>query len=60
MWVGGWGGWVGGYDQLCCPAGPKLLLGLDLGQGCDKSSAANTLDLAVDLKETDCVDNIFN
>ena len=33
-WVG-WGG-VGGYDQLCCPASPKLLLGLDLGLGCDK------------------------
>ena len=28
-------GWVGGYDQLCCPASPKLLLGLDLGLGCD-------------------------
>ena len=35
MWVGGMGGW-GGYDQLCCPASPKLLLGLDLGLGCDK------------------------
>ena len=35
---GGWvGGWVGCYDQLCCPASPKLLLGLDLGLGCDKS-----------------------
>ena len=39
-WVGGggWVGWVGvvgGYDQLCCPASPKLLLGLDLGIGCD-------------------------
>ena len=36
--MGGWGGWVGGvggYDQLCCPASPKLLLGLDLGLGCD-------------------------
>ena len=35
---GGWGGWVGGvgcYDQLCCPASPKLLLGLDSGLGCD-------------------------
>ena len=29
-------GGVGGYDQLCCPASPKLLLGLDLGLGCDK------------------------
>ena len=28
-------GGVGGYDQLCCPASPKLMLGLDLGQGCD-------------------------
>ena len=27
--------WVGGYDQLCCPASPKLLLGLDLGLCCD-------------------------
>ena len=26
---------MGGYDQLCCPASPKLLLGLDLGLGCD-------------------------
>ena len=34
--MGRWvGGWVGCYDQLCCPASPKLLLGLDLGQGCD-------------------------
>ena len=32
--MGGVGG-VGGYDQLCCPASPKLLLGLDLGPGCD-------------------------
>ena len=32
MWGGvGWGG----YDQLCCQASPKLLLGLDLGLGCD-------------------------
>ena len=30
------GGW-GGYDQLCCQASPKLLLGLDLGLGCDNS-----------------------
>ena len=28
-------GGVGCYDQLCCPASPKLLLGLDLGLGCD-------------------------
>ena len=27
---------MGCYDQLCCPACPKLLLGLDLGLGCDK------------------------
>ena len=40
---------VGGYDQLCCPASPKLLLGLDLGLGCDiierklrASAAANS------------------
>ena len=31
---GGWGG-VGCYDQLFCSASPKLLLGLDLGLGCD-------------------------
>ena len=30
-------GGVGGYDQLCCPASPKLMLGLDLGLGCDKN-----------------------
>ena len=35
---GGWGG-VGGYDQLCCPASPKLLLGLDLGLGCDNCNS---------------------
>ena len=29
------GGWVGCYDHLGCPASPKLLLGLDLGLGCD-------------------------
>ena len=38
--VGGWGG-MGGYDQLCCPASPKLLLGLDLGLGCDKIQSAH-------------------
>ena len=27
---------MGGYDQLCCPASPTLLFGLDLGLGCDK------------------------
>ena len=32
------GGWLGGYDQLCCPASPKLLLGLDLGLGCDNNA----------------------
>ena len=32
-----WWGGVGGYDQLCRPASPKLLLGLDLGLGCDKN-----------------------
>ena len=35
----GWGGGVGwgviSYDQSCCPASPELLLGLDLGLGCD-------------------------
>ena len=31
-------GWGGGYDQLCCPASPKLLLGLDLGLGFDNST----------------------
>ena len=36
MGWGGWGGVGGCYDQLCCPASPKLLLGLDLGLGCDK------------------------
>ena len=30
-------GGVGCYDQLCCPASPKLLLGLDLGLGCDNN-----------------------
>ena len=38
--VGGVGG-VGGYDQLCCPASPKLLLGLDLGLGCDNNNKTN-------------------
>ena len=38
MTLCGWVGWVGGYDQLCCPASPKLLLGLDLGLGCDNSN----------------------
>ena len=31
VWVGSWEG----YDEFCCPASPKLLLGLDLGLGCD-------------------------
>ena len=40
--VGFWGfGVLGCYDQLCCPASPKLLLGLDLGLGCDKSFIQN-------------------
>ena len=38
LFVGGWGG-VGGYDQLCCPVSPKLLLGLNLGLGCDKTQS---------------------
>ena len=28
---------MGGYDQLCCPASSKLLLGLDLELGCDNN-----------------------
>ena len=36
------GGW-GGYDQLCSPASPKLLLGLDLGLGCDNFRPAFAL-----------------
>ena len=39
---GGVGG-VGGYDQLCCPASPKLLLGLDLGLGCDNTWTSASL-----------------
>ena len=38
-------GGVGGYDQLCCPASPKLLLGLDLGLGCDKNSFKKLLNV---------------
>ena len=34
----GWVGGVGSYDQLCCPASLKLLLGLDLGLGCDNKN----------------------
>ena len=49
--MGGWGGvgWVvggdgwGGYDQSCCQASPKLLLGLDLGLGCDNALHGNFL-----------------
>ena len=36
-------GWVGGYDQLCCPASPKLLLGLDLGLDCDNRLNCNII-----------------
>ena len=36
--MGGWGGVGGCYDQICCPASPKLLLGLDLGLGCDNNA----------------------
>ena len=43
---GGVGG-VGGYDQLCCPASPKLLLGLDLGLGCDNISSILTFNIDV-------------
>ena len=37
MWWGGVGrgGWVVGYDQLCCPASLKLIFVLALGLGCD-------------------------
>ena len=35
---GGLGWWGGGYDQLCCPASPKLLFGLDLGLDCDNGA----------------------
>ena len=37
MTLCGWGGWMDDYDQLCCPASPELLLGLDLGLGWDKN-----------------------
>ena len=33
-----WVGWIVGYDQLCCPASPHLLLGLDEGLGYTKVS----------------------
>ena len=51
----GWGGWGGvgwgGYDQLCCPASPKLLLGLDLGLGCvNCCPATSKLLLGLDLR----------
>ena len=36
-------GGVGGYDQLCCPASPKLLLELDLGLGCDNDRCLDAL-----------------
>ena len=39
------GGWGGGYDQLCCPASPQLLFGLDL-------------DLGLDLRTIECPDSI--
>ena len=32
----------GCYDRLCCPASPKLLLGLDLGLGCDNFQIIHT------------------
>ena len=54
-WVG-WGGWVfgvgwvNGYDQLCCPASPKLLLGLDLGLGCNNVSQLKTANPKFDLQ----------
>ena len=38
---------MGGYDQLCCPASPKLLLGLDLGLGCDNRDVHETAFLMV-------------
>ena len=34
---------MGGYDQLCCPASPKLLLGLDLGLGCDNVNSLGNI-----------------
>ena len=37
-------GGVGGYDQLCCPASPKLMLGLDLGLGRDNKKWRNVTD----------------
>ena len=40
--MGGVGGVGGCYDQLCCPASPKLLLGLDLGLGCDNVNFSMT------------------
>ena len=33
---------MGGFDQICCPASPKLLLGLDLGLGCYSKLIQNT------------------
>ena len=36
---------MGCYDQLCCPASPKLLLGLDLGLGCDNCRKETSEDM---------------
>ena len=43
---------MGGYDQLCCPASPKLLLGLDLGLGCDNELVTQKV-LSMHLEKTD-------
>ena len=34
--------WGDGYDQLCCPVSPKLLLGFDLRLGCDNKSISDS------------------
>ena len=46
----GWGGWCG-YEQLCCPASPKLLLGSNLGLGCDNELIGPAVNVLLNLTQ---------
>ena len=48
---------VGCYDQLCCPVSPKLLLGLDLGLGCDKIGNKK-LEIEIEIENLKCKLNL--
>ena len=42
---------MGCYEQLCCPASPKLLLGSNLGLGCDNELIGPAVNVLLNLTQ---------